>query len=294
MEEHGPVAPALLEHLAAHARVYDALVFFSYRYWTTYHGLRAAPERSILVPTAENDGALRLRIFRDLFTLPAAIAFNSPEERQLLLEVTGRDDLPGEVVGVGIDEARTVSPDEIRKRLDVLGDYVAYVGRIELQKGCARLFEDFIRFVSEGTPHLSLVLVGKAVLDVPRHPNISHLGVLSDSDKLSVLGASRMLVHPSPFESLSMSLLEAWKMGRPALVNGRCDVLRGQVVRSGGGLYYGSYEEFSECLRWLLARPDTADALGRAGRAYYEHNYSWDTVLEKYERLLTLATRGRA
>lgn len=293
MEEHGPVTPALLEYLEGHARVYDALLFFSYRYWTTYHGLRVAPARSVLVPTAENDRALRLRIFRDLFSVPAAIAFNSPEERELLAEVSGRGDLPGEVVGVGIDDARTVPPDEIRRRLDVLGDYVVYVGRIERQKGCDRLFDDFIRFVGDGATHLNLVLVGKAVLEVPRHPNITHLGVLSDSDKLSVLGAGRMLVHPSPFESLSMSLLEAWKMGRPALVNGRCDVLRGQVVRSGGGLYYSSYEEFAECLRWLLDRPDAADALGRSGRGYFERNYSWDVVLEKYERLLALATRGR-
>jgi glycosyltransferase involved in cell wall biosynthesis len=43
-----------------------------------------------------------------------------------------------------------------------------------------------------------------------------------------VLAGSRAFVHPSPYESLSMALLEAWKVGRPALVNGRCDVLRGQ------------------------------------------------------------------
>ena len=44
-------------------------------------------------------------------------------------------------------------------------------------------------------------------------------------------------------------------MGRPALVNGRCAVMRGQVQRAGGGLYYGAYEEFAETLTWLLAHP---------------------------------------
>jgi hypothetical protein len=39
-----------------------------------------------------------------------------------------------------------------------------------------------------------------------------------------------------------MALLEAWKMERPALVNGRCAVMRGQVQRARGGLYYSSYE----------------------------------------------------
>jgi glycosyltransferase involved in cell wall biosynthesis len=294
MEEHGPVTPGLLDHLQRRGGDYDALVFFSYRYWTTYHGLRVAPHKSILVPTAEDDGAVRLRLFKDFFRRPAAYAFNSPEEKDLLLRMTGAEDLPGEVVGVGIEDAPVVAAAEIRQRLDILGDYVVYVGRIEREKGCARLFEEFCRYVQERGPHLNLVLVGRAVLPIPVHVNITHLGVLSDAEKLSLIGGSRMLVHPSPFESLSMALLEAWKMGRPALVNGRCAVLRGQVQRANGGLYYGSYEEFAEALSWLLSHPAAADALGRAGHAYFERHYSWDVVMDKYERLLARASGGRS
>lgn len=294
MEEHGPVTPGLLDHLQRRGSDYDALVFFSYRYWTTYHGLRVAPHKSILVPTAEEDGAVRLRLFKDFFRRPAAYAFNSPEEKELLLRMTGEADLRGEVVGVGIEDAPVVAPAEIRQRLDILGDYIVYVGRIEREKGCARLFDEFCRYVQERGPHLSLVLVGRAVLPIPVHVNITHLGVLSDAEKLSLIGGSRMLVHPSPFESLSMALLEAWKMGRPALVNGRCAVLRGQVQRANGGLYYGSYEEFAEALTWLLSHPAGADALGRSGRAYFERHYSWDVVMDKYERLLARASGGRS
>src|SRR5262249_4540105 len=153
-------------------------------------------------------------------------------------------------------------------------------------------FEDFLRYVQERAPHLSLVLVGKAVLPIPVHVNVTHLGVLSEAEKLSVIGASRLLVHPSPFESLSMALLEAWKMRRHALVNGRVWVLRGQAQRANAGLYYASYEEFAEALDWLLAHPREADALGEAGRAYYEANYAWPVVMEKYERLLA-SVHGR-
>ena len=35
--------------------------------------------------------------------------------------------------------------------------------------------------------------------------------------------------QPSQFESLSMVALEAWALGKPVLVNGACDVLRGQL-----------------------------------------------------------------
>ena len=62
-------------------------------------GLQVAPGKSILVPTAEHDRVLYLRLFRDFYRLPAAIAFNSPEERILIERVTGNEGLPGEVVG---------------------------------------------------------------------------------------------------------------------------------------------------------------------------------------------------
>jgi glycosyltransferase involved in cell wall biosynthesis len=294
MEEHGPVTPGLVKHLKAHGRDYDAIIFFSYRYWTTFHGVAVAPGKSIVAPTAEEDATVSLRLFREWFRRPAAYAFNSHEEKELLLRVTGAADLPGEIVGVGIEDAPAVPGDDIRRRLDLLGDYIVYVGRIEREKGCAQLFDQFLRYVREFEPQLSLVLVGRPVLEVPVHVNVRHLGVLSDAEKLGVIAAARLLVHPSPFESLSMALLEAWKMERAALVNARCPVLRGQVQRAGGGLYYDGYEEFAETLSWLGEHPDTRAAMGRSGRAYFEANYDWDVVMAKYERLLARVAPGRA
>jgi glycosyltransferase involved in cell wall biosynthesis len=183
--------------------------------------------------------------------------------------------------------------DEMRRKLDLLGEYIVYVGRIEREKGCSRLFANFLQYVQQRSPTLNLVLVGKAVLPIPTHVNITHLGVLSDADKLAAIRGSRLLVHPSNFESLSMALLEAWMMERPALVNGKCAVLRGQVTRANGGLYYATPEEFGESLHWMLGHPAETEAMGRAGRAYFERHYSWDVILEKYERLLAMARRDR-
>ena len=107
LEEHGPVLPRAVEHLRAErAASYDAIVFFSYRYWTSYFGLQVAPHKSLLVPTAEHDRVLYLRLFREFFRLPAAIVFNTPEEKELIERVTGNESLPGEVVGTGINRPR--------------------------------------------------------------------------------------------------------------------------------------------------------------------------------------------
>jgi glycosyltransferase involved in cell wall biosynthesis len=91
---------------------------------------------------------------------------------------------------------------------------------------------------------------------------------------------------PSPFESLSMVLLEAWNHGTPALVNARCRVLRGQVERADGGLYYGNTAEFIATLDYLLDHADAARTLGRQGLAYVEREYRWSTVMAKIDGLL--------
>jgi glycosyltransferase involved in cell wall biosynthesis len=92
---------------------------------------------------------------------------------------------------------------------------------------------------------------------------------------------------PSRYESLSLSLLEGWNHARPALVNGRCAVLKGQVRRAGGGLYFQDYDEFAAALDHLLSHRDVATELGRQGLAYVDREYRWPTVMAKVEQLLS-------
>jgi glycosyltransferase involved in cell wall biosynthesis len=286
MEEHGPVCPGLVDHLRAHESEFDALVFFSYRYWTTYHGLQVAPRKSLLVPTAEHDRVLYLRLFAPFFRLPAAIVFNTAEERELIERVTANAGLPGDVVGTGLNRPAVVPVDEVASRLDLLGDYLIYVGRIEPEKGCAVMIDHFLRYQRETRANLTLALLGRSTMEIAENVHLQWLGVATEAEKLAAIARARALVMPSRHESLSMVVLESWMMGRPVLVNGDCEVLRGQVLRANGGLYYRRYEEFAAAVDTLRAEPDLADALGRQGQAYFEANYSWDVVLGKYEALL--------
>ena len=82
-------------------------------------------------------------------------------------------------------------------------------------------------------------------------------------------------------------------MERPALVNGRCAVMRGQVQRANGGLYYSNRDEFVACLQLLLADGSLRASMGRNGRDYVRRNYRWETVLGKYERVLAKVRNAR-
>jgi hypothetical protein len=87
---------------------------------------------------------------------------------------------------------------------------------------------------------------------------------------------------PSQYESLSMVALEAWALGRPVLANGRCDVLRGQCIRSGAGLYYETYDEFAETVFALESNGPMNAVLGRNGREYFKRHYAWPVIERKY------------
>lgn len=292
LDEEGPRAPGLIRHIRRRAADYDLFVFFSYRYYHSYWGVRAVPGKSLLVPTAERDPVIHLRIFRDLFRLPRALAYNSVEERDMIRRASGNDAVPGDIVGVGIEVPGSASGARFREARGVEGDYLLYVGRIDANKGCPELFRNFLRFKGETGSPVRLVLIGSPVIPVPAHPDILSLGFLPEQDKFDALEGALALVMPSFFESLSMVTLEAWAMRKPVLANARCEVLKGQCLRSNAGLFYEDYGEFREALALLLGSPGLRRALGENGRRYYEANYSWDRIEEKYLALLGRAAGG--
>jgi len=135
------------------------------------------------------------------------------------------------------------------------------------------------------------VLVGNPILPIPSHPRIRHLGFVSDEDKFDALAAAELLVMPSYYESLSMVTLEAWALGRPVLVNGRCEVLRGQCVRSRAGLYYESQAEFVETMRAIAENRWLNAALGANGREFFRRHYAWPIIERKYLDMLDALVR---
>lgn len=288
LKEEGPCCPALIEHIQKSKDSFDLFIFFSYRYYQSYYGIYAIPEKSILVPTAEHDGAIELSIFKDLFKLPRAIVYNSHEEKRLIQALSNNYKVPGEIVGIGSMIPTWIRLERFKEKYNINFPYLIYVGRIDENKGCKELFKSFLQYITETKSPVHLILIGSAIIEIPRHNQIHHFGFLPDDDKFSAIASSELLIMPSFYESLSMVLLEAWAMGKPALVNGRCAVLKGQSIRSNAGLYYTSYQEFKESLDILLKDQQIKEIMGKNGAAFYKKNYSWDIIEHKYERIFSL------
>jgi glycosyltransferase involved in cell wall biosynthesis len=281
LKSEGPTSRAMIEHLARQ-ETFDFLILFSYRYYHAFHLARRRAARAILVPTAERDPAIGLGIFGPVFRAVRAVMYNSYEERAMIQGATGNTDVPGVVVGVGSDVPERPDAGRFRQKFGIQRPFAIYIGRIDENKGCRELFEYYRRYASTFPRGLDLVLVGSAVMEVPPHPRIHHLGFLADDDKFDALAAADLLIMPSYFESLSMVALEAWALGKPVLANGRCDVLKGQCIRSSAGLYYERYEEFAEALHALESNGPLHARLGTSGREYFRSHYSWPVIERKY------------
>ena len=282
LDSEGPASPSLVRFINRNASRYDYFFFFSYRYYHAYHGPRAAPSRAVLVPTAERDDAIGLSIFPAIFRGVRAIMYNSPEERAMIEAVAANQQVPSVVVGIGSEVPANPQPGRFRQKFNIRGPFAVYVGRIDENKGCRELFEAFLEYVRSESTRLTLVLIGNSMLPIPEHPRIRHLGFLDDGDKFDAIAGSELLVMPSYFESLSMVALEAWALGRPVLANARCDVLKGQSIRSNAGLYYETRAEFVETLRALESNRWLSVALGRNGRQFFREHYDWPVIERKY------------
>jgi glycosyltransferase involved in cell wall biosynthesis len=282
LDEEGPFSPSLIQYLKEHENDYDYFIFFSYRYYHSYCGIATVPHNSILVPTAEHDPVIHLKIFRELFRKPQAFIYNSFEERKMINSLSQNEDILGDVVGVGSEIPSQYSGEHFRQKYKLEGDYIIYIGRIDENKGCHRLFDYFLRFKEEAASDVKLVLVGSTILEIPDHPDVHYLGFLPEEDKFNGLDGALLLAMPSFFESLSMVMLEAWALKKPVLANSQCEVLKGQCLRSNGGLFYENYPEFKEALKLLLSSSKLRQAMGRNGQKYFEENYTWEVIENKY------------
>lgn len=283
MRQQGPYAGALFQAITAQRDRFDLFIFMTYLYCTTFFGLPLVREKAVLVPTAHDEPPIHLGIFKELFSAPRYIIYNSPTERAMLRRLFALNDVPGSEVGVGVDLPPQPAEEECEPPT------LLYIGRIHPSKGCEQLYDYFVRYRATCATSLRLVFAGRADMVMPEHPDVVYSGFVSEAEKQRLLRQCSVLVLPSAFESLSIVCLEAWAVGKPTLVNGETLVLREQTLRSSGGLFYSCYEEFAACLDLLLGDRSLRRTLGRQGRRFIERWYSWPVVERRLARALHAA-----
>jgi len=298
LRRQGPYVPRLVATLRQEAHRFAAVVFFTYLYYPTCEGLKVAGDHAVLVPTAHDEPPLRFALYRETFALPRAFAFLTPAEERLVQERFDLGARPARVAGMGVEVPERTDVPAFRGRHGLTGPYVLYAGRIDAGKGCAEMLSHYERYRGEtlGRREVAaeLVLIGRmALADPPREGSgVRYLGYLSEEEKAAAIAGARAVICPSPYESLSIVLLEAMDLGVPGLVNAASAVLQDHALRSNAALFYENGEEFVEALRLLVGEDQLRASLGECGRRYVRDNYGWDTVLERWRGLLAAVSRS--
>ena len=231
LDDEGPTSPALIDVPRRRTAATSTSSSSSATATTTRITARAAVPRrrsSCRRPSATRRSASS--IFGPIFRGVRALMYNSPEERAMINAAAGNQDVPGVVVGVGSDVPAQTGRRRASARSSTSRGRLRSTSAASTRTRAARSCSTSSSATRASFPGgLDLVLIGSAILPMPEHPRIRHLGFLADEDKFDAMAAADLLIMPSYFESLSMVALEAWALGRPVLANGRCDVLQGPV-----------------------------------------------------------------
>ena len=285
----GPYSPDAVRFLKRNADRYKAVIFVTYLYYLTAAGLPGIREKTILVPTAHDEFPIRYPYYRRLLNMPAALAFLTEEEEYLVETLAPFGKKPHVIAGAGV----TLPPDpdvqSFRETYGLDGRSVSYAGRVDESKGCGEMFSAFETF-KENCPEefkdLVLVVIGKMIMSDPGRKDIRCLGFVSEEEKFAAMKGAELLLLPSKYESLSISVLEALGLGTPVLVNAKSEVLRAHCEKSSAGRYYESVREFSAVLQEMLENPERLAEMGKRGRDYVQNSCSWEKTVSKYRELI--------
>ncbi len=289
-EEQGPYSPQLIEYIRNKKAEYDLFIFVTYLYYPTVVGLPFVADKAILIPTAHDEPYIYFKIYKKIFELPRAMIFLTEEERTFVQNTFNLQNTANDVIGVGIEvpmmlqgEKRKDKVDCFRTKYSISGEYIIYVGRVDVGKKCDEMIQYFEMYKEKHPENeIQLVVIGKVMMDVHDNKDIHYLGFVSEDDKYAGIVGAKFLWLPSRYESFSIALLEAMALGVPGIVNGNCDVLKGHCERSGGSFYYNNEADFEKVLYNALNLPEKEYlTYCKCASDYAIANYQWNQIERK-------------
>jgi glycosyltransferase involved in cell wall biosynthesis len=293
MTLQGPYSPTLVRAVGAAPE--RTTLFLPYLYHPTVCGVPRCRGPRLLMPAAHDEPPLRFRLVARMVAATDGVLYATPEERRLLESIhPAAATLPALVGSVGIEAPAHVDSQRFRDRFGLRGPYLLYGGRTVAGKGI-EILRDAMGQLREQQPESRLVLTGdvRGSEGIDDAAGVIVTGRLEREELWDALAGATAVIIPSTLESLSLLALEAWAVGRPALLNGSSPTLAGQAHRSGGALLFRDAEELATEASRLIDDPALADSLGRAGRDYVAGQYSWPATLQRFAALVDAATTHR-
>lgn len=227
------------------------------------------------------------------------------EERDLALRYHVGSEEQLTTIYTGVDKRRFANEFDrelVRKSLGVPDDafLVGTVGRLSKQKAPA----DFIQaaaLVHQEYPRAQFVWIGDGELFGEAQELVRSLAIEDvfhftgyRSDIANILRALDCFVLASHWEGFSLSVLEAMAASLPVIVS-RVSGAREAVVEGETGrlVSVGDVKELAEAIVAMVANPEFAKSLGKAGRLRMEQHFTLECMVKKIETLYIDLSRSK-
>lgn len=169
--------------------------------------------------------------------------------------------------------------------------WIAYIGRLEPQKGVAELVEHSRRCLAQ-LPDYDLLLVGDGPLRAQLERDARRAGAASRvhfvgwrDDVPQIMQASEMVILPSRWEGMPNVILEAMAAGKPVVATATEGVV--ELLGEGAAAQSvpaGDYDSFAQRIVELAADDAGRRRLGAANQLR-ARSFSWESMVAAYEQL---------
>ncbi len=196
---------------------------------TTIHDLVVYKYPDLSDPYIVSTQKKRLKLVKKECDLIIAVSESTKKD---IVEILGIPEEKIRVVYPGIDDKFHTRNDKeimkMKKKYNILGDYILSVGTIEPRKNLDRLIEAFKLFSNHSLiktldEPIELVLVGKtgwgSLLPLPQH--VRKLGLVEDELLPVLYSGAAMFLYPSLYEGVGYPILEAMASGTPVITSDR-------------------------------------------------------------------------
>ncbi|HSJ53999.1 MAG TPA: glycosyltransferase family 4 protein [Anaerolineae bacterium] len=225
----------------------------------------------------------------------AVIALTEAEKQELIrLGVEARRIF---VTGMGPILAGSPCPEAFRRRYDLHGPIVLFLGQKYRYKGVSTLLQA-APLVWARVPDAHLVFIGPRTRHseflFARHAErrILELGGVDLQTKTDALAASTLLCLPSTQESFGAVFTEAWMLEKP-VIGGKTPAVS-EIIDEGvdGYLVEQDPAALAERIIYLLEHPRIGEEMGRQGKRKTVARYTWQRLARRTEEIYETILRG--
>lgn len=278
-------SPDMYKYIEQNKDEYAAFVYIPYMFGTTYFGVKAAPEKAVLIPCFHDEAYFYMNIFKEMYSKVAGIIYNAAPEKTLTeANYNLNSDVKQIVMGIGMNTSQEGDAKRFREKYGINEEFILYAGRKDVGKNVDTLLKYFNEYKKRNHNEMQLVLIGGGEMEIPSEckNDVHDLGFVDIQDKYDAYAAATLLCQPSHNESFSLVIMESWLAKRPVLVSEECAVTTNFAKESNGGLWFKDYYDFEGTINFYLNNVQEAKQVGENGRKYVMDNFSWDVIVKKY------------